>query len=207
MFRRTGGHPRTPARGAGSLSYLIVGIGNPGQGYARTKHNVGSDLVERLAVQIGVELRRNRHQARVGEGTLEDAPVILAVPTTFMNDSGRPVARLVRKNSVLMGHLVIVQDELDLAPGVVRLKEGGGTAGHNGLRSIEAALRSRDFLRVRIGVGKPPSKSEGADHVLSKFTPEQRELVDHASERALEGLKVLVRDGIDAAQNALHSSK
>jgi PTH1 family peptidyl-tRNA hydrolase len=195
---------RRPPKGPGA-PYLIVGIGNPGSGYARTKHNVGSELVERLADQIGAELKRTRNQARVGEGTLEDAPVVLAVPTTYMNDSGRPVARLVRKRGVPVDHLVVVQDELDLAPGVVRLKEGGGTAGHNGLRSIEAALRSRDFLRVRIGVGKPPSKFEGADHVLSKFTPDERKLVDAASERALEALGVLVRDGVDAAQNVLHA--
>jgi PTH1 family peptidyl-tRNA hydrolase len=188
-----------------TAAYLIVGLGNPGPSYARTKHNVGSELVERLASGLGVDLKRTRHQMRTAEGTLDGTPVILGVPTTYMNDSGRPIARLVRKGSVPLEHLVIVQDELDLAPGVVRLKEGGGTAGHNGLRSIEAALRSRDFLRVRIGVGKPPSKEEGADHVLSRFTPDERELVAAASDRALEGIKLLVTHGIDAAQNALHA--
>lgn len=187
--------------------YLIVGLGNPGPGYARTKHNVGSALVERLASEIGVELKRTRHQMRTAEGRLEDVGVVLGVPTTYMNDSGRPVARLVRKQSVPPDRLVVVQDELDLAPGVVKLKVGGGTAGHNGLRSIEAALRSRDFLRVRIGVGKPPSKAEGADHVLSRFAPGERELVAEATDRALEGIRVLVREGIDAAQNVLHAPK
>jgi PTH1 family peptidyl-tRNA hydrolase len=186
-------------------SFVIVGLGNPGPGYARTKHNVGSELVERLADDEHIELKRTRNQIRVGEGSLGDAGVVLAVPTTYMNDSGRPIARLVRKQSIRPDHLVIVQDELDLAPGVARLKVGGGTAGHNGLRSIEAALRSRDFLRVRIGVGKPPSKFEGADHVLSKFTPDERKLVDAASDRALESIRVLVREGPDAAQNLLHA--
>jgi peptidyl-tRNA hydrolase, PTH1 family len=185
-------------------AYLIVGIGNPGPGYARTKHNVGSELVEQLADDLHIDLKRTRNQARVGEGTIEDSPVVLAVPTTYMNESGRPVARLVRKQSVPVDHLVVVQDELDLEPGIVRLKVGGGTAGHNGLRSIEAALRSRDFLRLRVGVGKPPSKYEGADHVLSKFTPDERALIDAATKRGLEGIRVLVRDGIDAAQNLLH---
>jgi PTH1 family peptidyl-tRNA hydrolase len=194
-------------RGGSRPSFVIVGIGNPGPGYARTKHNVGSELVERLADGLRIDLKRTRHQIRVGEGTLEGSPVVLAVPTTFMNESGRPIARLVRKQNVPVDHLVVVQDELDLAPGVVRLKVGGGTAGHNGLRSIEAALRSRDFLRVRIGVGKPPSKFEGADHVLSRFTPEERGLVDKASDRALDGIRVLVRDGADAAQNVLHAPK
>jgi PTH1 family peptidyl-tRNA hydrolase len=188
-------------------AYLIVGLGNPGPGYAKTKHNVGSELVERLASDIGTQLRRTRHQMRVAEGAIGSTSVVLAVPTTYMNESGRPIARLVRKEGTGPGHLVVVQDELDLQPGVVRLKVGGGTAGHNGLRSIEAALRSRDFLRVRIGVGKPPSKDEGADHVLSRFSPDERELVAAAADRALEGIKVLVRDGVDAAQNVLHASK
>jgi PTH1 family peptidyl-tRNA hydrolase len=191
------------ARGA-KAAFVIVGIGNPGNAYARTKHNVGSELVERLAREEGIELKRTRHQARIGEGSLDGTPVVLAVPTTYMNESGRPVARLVRKQGVPVERLVIVQDELDLAPGTVRIKVGGGTAGHNGLRSIETALRSRDFLRVRIGVGKPPSKFEGADHVLSSFTPDERALVDDASDRALEGIRALVREGVDAAQNLLH---
>jgi PTH1 family peptidyl-tRNA hydrolase len=122
-----------------------------------------------------------------------------------MNESGRPIARLVRKQGVRPEQLVVVQDELDFPPGRVRLKAGGGTAGHNGLESIAAALRSRDFLRLRIGVGKPPSKDEGADHVLSKMRPEDRELVDRSIELGREALRVLVRDGLDAAQNVLHA--
>ena len=195
-------------RGSGSRpAYVVVGIGNPPQSYARTKHNVGSELVERLASDEGIELKRTRNQIRVGEGIVDDVAIVLGVPTTYMNESGRPIARLVRKQGVRPDQLVVVQDELDLAPGVARLKIGGGTAGHNGLRSIEAALRSRDFLRVRIGVGKPPSKFEGADHVLSKFTPDERALVDAASDRALEAIHVLLRDGTDAAQNLLHSPR
>ena len=186
-------------------AWLIVGLGNPGPAYARTKHNVGSELVERLAAAEHIELKRTRNQIRIGEGSIEGAPVVLGVPTTYMNESGRPIARLVRKQGVRPDALVVVQDELDLSPGVARLKVGGGTAGHNGLRSIEAALRSRDFLRVRIGVGKPPSKFEGADHVLSRFTPDERELVDGASDRALDAIRVLLREGVDAAQNALHA--
>jgi peptidyl-tRNA hydrolase, PTH1 family len=185
-------------------SFLIVGLGNPGPAYAKTKHNAGAQLVERLAKSLGAELKRTRGQARVAEASIDDVAVVLAVPTSYMNESGRPVSRLVRKEGVSPSQLVVVHDELDLQPGMVRIKDGGGTAGNNGLRSINDSLRTRDFLRIRIGVGKPPSKEEGADHVLSKFTPEERELVDAAIERGIEGLKVLVRDGVDAAQNFLH---
>jgi peptidyl-tRNA hydrolase, PTH1 family len=183
-------------------SFVIVGLGNPGPAYSRTRHNVGADLVERLA---GGDLKRNRGQMRVLETEIENEPVVLAIPTTYMNDSGRPIARLVKKEGVPANKLLIVQDELDFPPGKVRFKDGGGTAGHNGLRSIEAALRSRDFLRLRIGVGKPPSKQEGADHVLSKMTPDDRALIDSSIERGLDAVRVLVRDGLDAAQNFLHT--
>jgi PTH1 family peptidyl-tRNA hydrolase len=186
-------------------SYVIVGIGNPGPAYAKTRHNAGADLVSRLAAQIGTDFKRTRAQARIAEGVLEEASVVLAIPTTYVNMSGRPVARLVRKQGIKPDQLVVVHDELDLEPGVVRLKVGGGTAGHNGLESISAALRSRDFLRIRIGVGKPPSKEEGADHVLSKLPPNDRELIEAAIDKAIEGLHALVREGVDAAQNVLHA--
>jgi len=143
---------------------------------------------------------------RVLETEVGGERVVLAIPTTYVNDSGRPIARLVKKESVAPKQLLIVQDELDLPPGKVRFKDGGGTAGHNGLRSIEAALRSRDFLRLRIGVGKPPSKHEGADHVLSKMSPDDRELIERSIERGLDAVRVLVRDGLDAAQNVLHAT-
>lgn len=184
---------------------LIVGIGNPGPAYARTRHNAGSELVERLAESLRAKLKRTMGQARVARVSLEGRDVVLAVPTTYVNTSGTPVARLVRKNGGRPAGLLVVHDELDLPPGVVRLKQGGGTAGHNGLRSIEASLRSRDFLRLRIGVGKPPSKDEGADHVLSKLRPDERELIEKATERGIEAVRVLVRDGVDAAQNVLHA--
>ncbi len=186
-------------------SYLVVGLGNPGPAYRKTRHNVGAEVVERLAGELGADLKRTRGQSRVAEAEIDGASVVLAIPTTYMNESGRPIARLVRKQGVKPDQLVIVQDELDLPPGRVRLKVGGGTAGHNGLESIQAALRSKDFLRMRIGVGKPPSREEGADHVLSKMTPNDRDLIERACERALEAIKVLARDGIDAAQNLLHA--
>lgn len=186
-------------------SYVVVGLGNPGPSYSKTKHNLGANLVETLAAESGADLKRARGQARVAEASVDGASVVFAIPTTYMNESGRPVARLVRKQGIKPDQLIVVHDELDLPPGTVRLKAGGGTAGHNGLRSIEAALRSKDFLRLRIGVGKPPSKEEGADHVLSKFAPGERELIDDAMDRGLQALKILISDGLDAAQNILHA--
>lgn len=185
---------------------LIVGLGNPGPGYARTRHNAGADLVARLADRWDVSLDRARGQARTATARFDGREVVLAVPTTYMNESGRAVARLLRKLGLKPHGLLVVHDELDLPPGRARLKVGGGTAGHNGLRSIEASLRSRDFLRLRIGVGKPPSKHDGADHVLSKMPPQARELVDASIEQALDAVEILLREDVDAAQNHLHRS-
>ena len=196
MFRRR----RSP-----NAPLVIVGLGNPGPGYARTRHNAGAELVTLLADRHGAKLERAKGQARSAGTTIEGRRVVLAIPTTFMNECGRAVARLIRKSDAGPEDLIVCHDELDLAPGVARIKSGGGTAGHNGLRSIEASLRSRDFLRVRIGVGKPPSKFEGTDHVLSKMTPEDREAVDAATFRAADAIVVLIREGLDAAQNYLHA--
>jgi PTH1 family peptidyl-tRNA hydrolase len=186
---------------------VIAGLGNPGPAYRRTRHNVGAELVERLATEVHADLKRTRAQTRQADVDVDGVPVVLAVPTTYVNDSGRPIARLVRKQGIRPDQLLVVQDELDLPPGVARLKAGGGTAGHNGLRSIEASLRSRDFLRLRIGVGKPPSKEQGADHVLSKLAPQDRELIDAAVVRGVDAIHVLVTDGLDAAMNRLHGPK
>jgi PTH1 family peptidyl-tRNA hydrolase len=158
-----------------------------------------------LAAQAGVDLKRTRQQVRLADADVDGTSVVLAVPTTYMNDSGRAVARLVRKQGIRPDRLVVVHDELDLPVGRARLKAGGGVAGHNGLRSIEAALRSRDFLRLRIGVGKPPSGPEGADHVLSKLAPDERSAIDGAIDRGIEALHVLFTQNLDAAMNVLHS--
>jgi PTH1 family peptidyl-tRNA hydrolase len=161
--------------------------------------------VEKLAAEAGADLRRTRGQARVADAEIEGQAVVLAIPTTYMNESGRAIARLVRKQGIKPDRLVVVHDELDFPPGRVRLKAGGGTAGHNGLESIQASLRSKDFLRLRIGVGKPPSKEEGADHVLSRLPPDVRDLTEESIEKGVNAVRILLRDGLDAAMNYLHA--
>jgi PTH1 family peptidyl-tRNA hydrolase len=190
------------------IDALVVGLGNPGRQYARTRHNVGQEAVELLATRLGAKLvpgRRDR--ALVATAAIGDHPVVLAVPTTFMNDSGLAVAALIRRNGfVPVDRLVVVHDELDLAPGVVRVKVSGGLAGHNGLRSIVQQLRSPDFIRVRIGVGRPPSKEQGAGHVLSRLPPAERELLDIAVERAADAVELCVTEGVDAAMRRINAS-
>jgi len=185
---------------------LVVGLGNPGAEYAHTRHNVGFDVIELLASRHGGRLRKGKERALVDEVRIGAQRVALAQPQTYMNDSGASVVRLVRRFDVDDLHrLVIVQDELDLPTGRMKVKVGGGLAGHNGLRSIRAHLHSDDFVRVRIGVGKPPSKEQGADHVLKRPGKAARAVLVVMVERAADAVEAILEDGAEAAMNRFNS--
>ncbi len=182
------------------IDAIVVGLGNPGKEYARTRHNVGEETVARLAGRVGAKLKAGRDRALVAEADLVGKRVVLAFPTTYMNDSGQAVGALMRRHRVVdPGRLIVVHDELDLEPGVMKVKVGGGLAGHNGLRSITQHLHTHDYVRVRIGVGKPRSKEHGADHVLSKVAGSVREVLDVMVERAADAVEVILSDGAEAA--------
>ena len=198
MLRR--GRGREPRTGT-PADLLVVGLGNPGDDYARTRHNVGAEVVELLARRHGARLRKGKERALVDEVNIDGRRVALAIPLTFMNDSGEAVRPLARRFGVEPEQIVVVHDELDLPVATMRVKEGGGLAGHNGLRSIKSHLHSDSFLRVRIGVSKPPSKERGADHVLNKFSKRERTEVDVTVEQAADAVETILRDGVDAAMN------
>jgi PTH1 family peptidyl-tRNA hydrolase len=189
-----------PRRGA-AADLLVVGLGNPGDEYRGSRHNVGADVVELLAARHGGRLRKRKERALVDEVTIDGRRVALAVPLTYVNDSGLAVGALVRRFGVSPEQLVIVHDELDLPVAQLKVKSGGGLAGHNGLRSIVAHLHSQDFQRVRIGVGKPVTKERGADHVLNRFGKRERAEVDVTVEQAADAVEAIVRDGVEAAMN------
>lgn len=182
---------------------LVVGLGNPGKKYARTRHNVGAEAIELLADRLGANLKAGRDRARAADVRIDGVAVVLAVPTTYMNESGEAVGPLARRHKIAdPSRIVIVHDELDLEPGTVRLKLGGGLAGHNGLRSISRVLRTDDYARVRIGVGKPRSKDDGADHVLSAIPAAERKVLDVAVATAVDAITRIVTAGIaDAMQD------
>lgn len=188
-----------------AADYLVVGLGNPGEAYARTRHNVGAEVVEILAKRHGARLRKSKDRALVGDVRIAGRHVVLAVPQTYMNDSGIAVGALARRHETTPERIVVVHDELDLEPAVLRVKAGGGLAGHNGLRSIKQHLKSPDFLRVRVGVGKPVSKDHGADHVLSRFGKREREAVDVTLELAADAVETIVADGVDVAMNRFNT--
>lgn len=185
---------------------LVVGLGNPGDEYARTRHNVGAEVVEILARRHGARLRKGRRErALVDEVRIGGRRVALAVPLTYMNESGQAVGALARRYDVEPEQIVVVHDELDLAPAVLRVKSGGGLAGHNGLRSIKQHLKTDEFQRVRIGVGKPVSKERGADHVLNRFGKRERAEIEVTLEQAADAVETIASEGIETAMNRFNT--
>jgi PTH1 family peptidyl-tRNA hydrolase len=184
--------------------WLIAGLGNPGPEYAGNRHNAGFMVADVLAERMGARFTRDRSRAAVATGRLAGFPVTLAKPLTFMNLSGRPVAALRTFYKIPPERIVVVHDELDLPFGTIRLKQGGGDNGHNGLRSVTAALGTREYFRVRVGIGRPPGRMDPADFVLHDFSAAERKLVPEVAERAADATEALLQRGLAAAQNEFH---
>src|SRR5215204_1751412 len=178
---------------------LVVGLGNPGADYQHTRHNVGADVITLLADRHGGSLKRSKERALVAEVRVGDHRVALALPQTYMNRSGESVGLLVKRHGITDAErVVVVHDELDLPLGRVKVKWGGGLAGHNGLRSIKAHLHTDEFLRVRIGIGKPPGgKDNGADHVLRRPSKATRTELDVSVEEAADAVELILSEGVD----------
>lgn len=190
-------------RVAGELA-LIVGLGNPGPGHAGNRHNVGFMVIDELARRVGGRLRSHKSGADVLETRLAGRRVVLARPRSFMNISGPAVAATARYFAILPADVVVVHDELDLDYGMLRLKRGGGEAGHNGLRSVSESLGSRDYLRVRFGIGRPPGRMDPAEFVLRDFSAEQRRELDLLVDRCADAVEQLLTQGLVATQNQWH---
>lgn len=179
---------------------VVVGLGNPGAEYSGTRHNIGAEVVAVLADRHGIRLKAGRERAWSGEGRVGDRLVALAVPQTYYNDSGLALSALVRRHGVDDPHrVVVVHDEMDLPPGKLKVKLGGGLAGNNGLKSIKAHLHTDDFVRVRVGIGKPPGRQQGVDHVLRRPGKAERAELDVAVAEAADAVEMLAADGIEAA--------
>ncbi|HVT42706.1 MAG TPA: aminoacyl-tRNA hydrolase [Acidimicrobiales bacterium] len=197
MFRRS---PRTGA----AADLLVVGLGNPGEEYAKTRHNVGAEVVEILARRHGGKLRKQKERSLTDEVNVGGKRMALAIPLTYMNLSGEAVAPLMRRYGTEPGQLVVVQDEMDFELGRLQVKNGGGLAGHNGLKSIVAHLHTQDFVRVRIGIGKPPGSRPGADHVLRRFSKAERKEIDVVLEEAADAVELILAEGVDVAMNRVN---
>lgn len=185
---------------------ILVGLGNPGRDYQRTRHNAGSWLVERFAVRENIALRNDpKYQAYVGRHASSGAWILL--PQTYMNLSGRSVMFLAGFFKIPPGEILVAHDELDLVPGTAKLKQGGGVAGHNGLKDIAARIGSTDFWRLRLGIGHPGERDLVSDYVLGKPSPEERDAIDGSIDRALDVIDLCLSGDMQGAMLKLHTKE
>jgi len=185
---------------------LVVGLGNPGPQYAKTRHNVGFMVADLLAGRMGAAFKVHKKSgAEIVTGRLGHKPVVLAKPRTYMNESGRQVGPLAKFYSVSPADVIVIHDELDIEFGQIRLKLGGGEGGHNGLRSVANALGTKDFQRVRIGIGRPPGRKDPAAFVLESFSAAERPEVPTLCEMAADACELLIEVGVEPAQNQVHA--
>ncbi|MBK5249790.1 MAG: aminoacyl-tRNA hydrolase [Actinomycetales bacterium] len=193
-------------------TWLVVGLGNPGPTYVGNRHNVGQMALDVLAREVPGTFTSHKTRAAVLDGRLgtlaSGAPgprVVLAKPMSYMNLSGKPVAALCQFYGIDAEHLLVIHDELDLPPSALRLKRGGGEGGHNGLKSISAAIGTKDYVRLRIGIGRPPGRMDPADYVLRDFSAPERTELSVTLEEAADGVRDVVLEGLERAQLRLHT--
>ena len=198
--------PREAPATAGER-WLVFGLGNPQAEYGGTRHNIGADVVRRLADRLGAQFKPHKAGAQIADtwdrpgGT----PVSLVVPFGYMNESGGPVQQVMAFYKVPLDRVVVVHDELDLPFAALKLKRGGGTAGHNGLKDVARRAGGPEFLRVRVGIGRPPGRQDPADYVLKRFSAKERDEIDVTVEQACDAILDLIGSGLEAAQNRHHA--
>jgi peptidyl-tRNA hydrolase, PTH1 family len=187
--------------------WLVAGLGNPEAEYGGTRHNVGADAVRTLAAREHVELARNkRTRSEVAEVRADGQRIVLAIPTSYMNRSGDPIQATANWFKVPAERVIVCHDDLDIDVGSIRVKRGGGHAGHNGLKDVDRALGTRDYLRIRIGIGRPPGRMPGRDFVLRRFSPADREVIDVALQHVGDAVLSLTTDGLEPTQNRFHAT-
>lgn len=190
---------------SGESRWLVVGLGNPGSEYERTRHNAGYFVADLLAQRIGGKFKAHKGRALVVEGHVAGRPVLLAKPTSYMNDSGGPVTSISNFFKIPVARIIVVHDELDLEFGQLRVKLGGGDNGHNGLKSIRRSIGSGEFLRARFGIGRPPGRLSPADFVLKEFSAVERKELPLLVDRCADAVESLMAAGLERTQNSFNS--
>ncbi len=180
---------------------LVVGLGNPGKEYTLTKHNVGFLVVDELGKRVGIDIQKSKFQSLYGEGFLEGNKILLLKPQTYMNRSGGAVSSDSDFYKIPPENIIVIHDEMDISFGRIMIKPGGGSAGNNGIKSIISSLGSKDFIRVRIGIGKPNAKSDGANHVLSNFSKSESAMVEESIQTAADAVLEIMNNGLEKAMN------
>lgn len=184
--------------------YLVVGLGNPGRNYVDTRHNVGFMTIDRLANKYNIEVMKSKYNALIGEGTIEGERVILMKPMTFMNESGRAIIDCVRFLKIPTDNIIVICDDIDIPFGTVRVKKKGSAGTHNGLKSIINHIKEQNFPRIKIAVGKKPVYMDLANFVLSKFSKDERKVLDLEIDDAVKATELIIKNGVDEAMNKLN---
>jgi len=185
--------------------WVVVGLGNPGDRYAKTRHNIGVMTLEQMLERAAARFKRHKSGCLVAEANLGGARAVIARTTSFMNESGRSVGELVRWYKTDPRRLIVVHDELDIPFGEIRIKEGGGTAGHNGLGSLVSHLGTKDFNRVRVGIGRPRGAKEAGDHVLAAFSSSERKELEFVLNDAADAVERIIEAGVERAMNEVNT--
>ncbi len=188
--------------------YLIVGLGNPGKEYENTRHNIGFDVIETLAAQEKIDILEKKHKGLVGKGYIDGEKVILAKPLTYMNLSGECVKEILDYYKIdAKTNLIVISDDISLAPGHIRIRKKGSAGGHNGLKNIIAHLGNDEFMRIKMGVGEKPAGYDLADYVLGHFTGTERKVMDEAAAEAADAIRVIMKEGAESAMNRFNGKK
>ncbi len=187
--------------------YIIVGLGNPGKQYEHTRHNVGFEVIDRLAEKNDILMTERKHRAFCGKGLIGGQKVMLLKPQTFMNLSGESVKSAVDFYQIGTDELIVVYDDVSLSPGQLRIRRAGSAGGHNGIKNIIAQLGTQEFPRVKVGVGEKPERMDLADYVLSHFSKGEWEMMEEAFKEAADAVEVMIADGVDAAMNRFNAKK
>jgi PTH1 family peptidyl-tRNA hydrolase len=206
MFRSLVRKIRPEPEDLSLLNYLIIGLGNPGREYRNNRHNVGFMAIDRISQKYGISINRYQGKALVGNKLVEDRKIILAKPQTYLHLSGQAVSTLVKFYKVPFERMLVIYDEVDLPFGTIRIRPGGGSAGHKGLGSIIQQIGTEEFPRIRIGIGRPPGQKSAANYVLRDFSNQEKSILDEILDSASEAVAVFIQSSLDQAMNQYNGS-
>ena len=184
--------------------YIIVGLGNPEEDYAKTRHNMGFNTINKLAEQYNIEVKQKKFKALYGTGMIENKKVILLKPQTFMNNSGESIKEIIDFYKAKPEELIVIYDDIDLDAGIVKIRKKGGAGTHNGMKSVVHCIQSEDFIRVRVGIGKPEHKGDLINYVIGAIPEEEVKILDEAATKAKEGVIEILKNGVDNAMNKIN---
>lgn len=181
--------------------YLIVGLGNPEEDYSKTRHNMGFNVVNKIAKKYGIEINKKKFDSLYGEGIIENEKVILLKPQTYMNLSGKAIIQVVNFYKIPLENICVIYDDMDIEPGIIKIRKKGGAGSHNGMKSVVAELNSEDFARIRVGIGTPKFKDDSINYVIGAIPEEEVKVLDEETTKAADAMIAILKDGIDNAMN------